>query len=87
MDSRTSSRQIRSKIKELLRDLGLTSSVNTKIGYPGDSKVLSGGEKKDWRLLRRFVPFLCHLNRGLSKKLEQNRSLTQGCKHSRPAFK
>lgn len=46
MDSRTSARQIRSKIKELLRDLGLTNCVNTKIGYPGDSKVLSGGEKK-----------------------------------------
>ncbi|RZB41074.1 scarlet, partial [Asbolus verrucosus] len=46
LDRRTTQQERNSKIYQLLKSLGLTKCLNTKIGRVGDSKVLSGGEKK-----------------------------------------
>ncbi|XP_015181878.1 PREDICTED: protein scarlet isoform X1 [Polistes dominula] len=46
LDRRTRNRDIRGKIDNLLRDVGLTCKSNIRIGDKDDKKILSGGEKK-----------------------------------------
>ncbi|KAK8393903.1 hypothetical protein O3P69_006917 [Scylla paramamosain] len=46
MDRHTTQEQRDAKVKELLRDMGLTEAQNTRIGIPGSDKSLSGGERK-----------------------------------------
>nr|XP_022907988.1 protein scarlet-like [Onthophagus taurus] len=46
LDRRTTESERKYKIFELLKQLGLAKCINTRIGINGDSKVLSGGEKK-----------------------------------------
>ncbi|EFA09850.1 Protein scarlet-like Protein [Tribolium castaneum] len=46
LDRKTTQQERNSKIHEILKSLGLTKCLNTRIGINGESKVLSGGEKK-----------------------------------------
>lgn len=46
LDRRINDRERRFKICDILKQLGLSQCMNTRIGLNGDSKVLSGGEKK-----------------------------------------
>ncbi|XP_030764169.1 ABC transporter G family member 36-like [Sitophilus oryzae] len=46
LDRRTSSCEKNRKIKDILKQLGLTKCMHTKIGAVGQSKTLSGGEMK-----------------------------------------
>ncbi|KAK4320584.1 hypothetical protein Pmani_008588 [Petrolisthes manimaculis] len=46
MDRRRSSRQKAARVTELMKELGLLRSQNTRIGIPGQDKALSGGERK-----------------------------------------
>lgn len=46
LDRKISSREINQRIKGLLREVGLISRCNIRIGSGGDDKVLSGGERK-----------------------------------------
>ena len=46
LDRKTTQTERNSKIYQILKSLGLLKCINTKIGQTGDSKVLSGGEKK-----------------------------------------
>lgn len=46
MDRRTTFKERMSKIREILRQLGLIKCLHTKIGLKGEKKILSGGEKK-----------------------------------------
>lgn len=46
LDGRVRISDIRRKIDSLLRDVGLTSRRDVRIGSDTDDKVLSGGEKK-----------------------------------------
>ncbi|XP_044265632.1 protein scarlet isoform X2 [Tribolium madens] len=46
LDRKTTQQERNSKIYEILKSLGLTKCLNTRIGINGESKVLSGGEKK-----------------------------------------
>nr|BDX53025.1 Scarlet [Dorcus rectus] len=46
LDRRITERERKFKIYEILKQLGLSKCINTRIGVNGDSKVLSGGEKK-----------------------------------------
>lgn len=46
LDRRITDRERRFKICEILKQLGLSQCMNIRIGVNGDSKVLSGGEKK-----------------------------------------
>ncbi|KAK3882732.1 hypothetical protein Pcinc_012937 [Petrolisthes cinctipes] len=46
MDRRRSSRQKAARVMELMKELGLLRSQNTRIGIPGQDKALSGGERK-----------------------------------------
>ena len=46
LDRRITSREIRERIENLLREVGLASRCNVRIGNGGDDKVLSGGERK-----------------------------------------
>lgn len=46
MDRRRSNRQKAARVIELMKELGLLKSQNTRIGIPGQDKALSGGERK-----------------------------------------
>nr|XP_045624412.1 protein scarlet-like [Procambarus clarkii] len=46
MDSRTSPSDRTSRVRELMKELGLTKVQNSRIGVPGMNKSLSGGERK-----------------------------------------
>ncbi|KAK2584259.1 hypothetical protein KPH14_006668 [Odynerus spinipes] len=46
LDRRVRNREIREKIENVLRDVGLTRRCNVRIGDNGEGKILSGGEKK-----------------------------------------
>lgn len=46
LDRRVSSHERLWKIRQILQNLGLLKCIHTKIGRSGESKVLSGGEKK-----------------------------------------
>lgn len=46
LDRKISSREIQERIEGLLREVGLISRCNVRIGNGGDDKVLSGGERK-----------------------------------------
>lgn len=46
LDRKISSREIDQRIEGLLREVGLISRCNIRIGNGGDDKVLSGGERK-----------------------------------------
>lgn len=46
LDRRIPDHERKFKIYEILKQLGLSQCMNIRIGVNGDSKVLSGGEKK-----------------------------------------
>ena len=46
LDRRIANREIRNRIEDLLREVGLAARCNVRIGNGGDDKVLSGGERK-----------------------------------------
>jgi ABC-type multidrug transport system ATPase subunit len=46
LDRKTTKQERDAKIYQLLKSLGLTKCLHTKIGRDGDNKVLSGGEKR-----------------------------------------
>ncbi|XP_068899588.1 protein scarlet [Tenebrio molitor] len=46
LDRKTTKQERDAKIYQLLKSLGLTKCLHTKIGRNGDNKVLSGGEKR-----------------------------------------
>ena len=46
LDRRMQTWEIRERIDNLLKEVGLSSRRDARIGMDGDDKVLSGGEKK-----------------------------------------